>query len=291
MKKAKDMLNKRRTVPERLFFMLMFLFLTIWGLIVCYMMFWAIVSALKTNLEYLNAPLAFPEVPQFGNFKVAMDKLYYNNVGFFGMLFNSLWYAGLGAGMSTFWVCILGYVFAQYNFKGKEFLFNTLILTLIIPLFGNLPATYKLIYDLHLNDSYFYIIVMSIGGFNANLLITNGYYKGIPREYRESVYMDGGNDFVAYFKVYMPMGRSVFSALFLLNFIAKWNDYLTPILYLDKMPGLSTGLYIFQQEIQYVANNPAYFAGAIILMFPVVLLFICFQDKIMGQLHSGGLKG
>ena len=103
--------------------------------------------------------------------------------------------------------------------------------------------------------------------------------------------MDGGSDFTACFKIYMPLARNIFVALFLLSFIAGWNDYQTSLLYFDKMPTLALGLFDFQQEIMYVANNPAYFAGCIIVAIPVLIIFIFGSDKIMGQLYSGGLKG
>ena len=57
------------------------------------------------------------------------------------------------------------------------------------------------------------------------------------------------------------------------------------------MPTLSLGLYAFQHEIEHAANYPAYYAGALIAMLPILLIFIFFADKLMGQMYSGGLKG
>ncbi len=291
MKKTKDLLDKKRSIPEYIFFIVMFLFLVIWSALIIYMLLWTVISSLKTNMEYVNTPLSLPAEPQFHNISVALEKMTYNGVGFVRMLLNSMWYAGGGALICTFCVCTTGYIFAHYEFKGKSFLFNFIIFMMILPIFGSLPSMYKLIYDLHLNDSYLYTVVTCIGGLNGTMLLTYGYYKGLPKELREAVYMDGGNDFTAYFKIYFPLGRNIFVALSLLSFITRWNDYETPILYFDKLPSLATGLRKFQLEIQYVANTPAYFAGALMVMLPVVIIFALFSDKIMGQLHSGGLKG
>ena len=161
---------------------------------------------------------------------------------------------------------------------------------MIIPIYGALPATYKLIYSLGLNDSPLYLITQ-IGGFSANMMITYGFFKGVPRDYREAVYIDGGSDWQAFLTVGLPMGKNILIAYFLLNFIAGWNDYNTPLLYFNEMPTLALGLYAFQQEIQYAANYPAYFAGALIAMLPILVIFIFFSDKLMGQMYSGGLKG
>lgn len=289
-KSKRGLLDKRRSVAERLFFALMFTVLFVWSVIVITMLLWALISALKTNLEYVNKPLSLPETLQFKNFVIAIEKLSHNGVSFIGMLYNSAWQV-IGASLiSTTMVCLTGYVFAQYEFRGKSMLFSMVVFVMIIPIYGSFAANYKLIYDLGINDSYLYLLT-SFGGFGTNMLLTYGYFKGVPKELREAVYVDGGSDYTALFKVYLPLARNIFVAIFLLTFIGKWNDYETPLLYFDKMPNLALGLYNFQQEIQFVANNPAYFAGVLIVMIPVVLLFIFGADKIMGQLYSGGIKG
>ena len=290
--KKREILERRRTIPERIFFICAFIFLAIWSAIVLYMLVWALMNVFKTNIDYLREPLALPDFNdlQWKNFQLAIDKLNVNGVNFWGMLFNSIWFVGGSALLLSFSVTVTGYIFAQYEFKGRELLFKVVMFIMIIPIYGALPATYKLIYSMHLNDSPLYLITQ-IGGFSANMMITYGFFKGVPRAYREAVYIDGGSDLRAFVTIGLPMGKNILIAYFLLNFITLWNNYETPLLYLNNMPTLSLGLYQFQQEIQYAANYPAYFAGALIAMMPILLIFIFFADKLMGQMYSGGLKG
>ena len=290
--KKRDILERRRTVAERAVFIGAFVFLAIWSAIVLYMFVWALMNVFKTNIDYLREPLSLPDFNnlRWKNFLLAIDKLEHNGVGFWGMLFNSIWLVGGSAILLSFSVTVTGYIFAQYDFKGKELLFKIVMFIMIIPIYGSLPATYKLIYDLGLNDSPLYLITQ-IGGFSASMMITYGFFKGVPRAYREAVYIDGGSDLRAFITIGLPMGKNIFIAYFLLNFITLWNNYETPLLYFNNTPTLSLGLYLFQQEIQYAANYPAYFAGALIAMLPILLIFIFFADKLMGQMYSGGLKG
>lgn len=292
MRKKRDVLERRRTIGERIFFIITFLVLAIWSIIVLCMFLWALMNVFKTNIDYLREPLSLPKLSdlQWENFKLAIDKLEYNGHGFWDMLFNSVWLVGGTALLQSFSVCVTGYIFAQYEFKGREFLFKTVLFIMIIPIYGALPASYKLIYGLGINDSPLYLI-SQIGGFSANMMITYGFFKGVPRAYREAVYIDGGSDFKAFTTIGLPMGKNILIAYFLLNFITQWNNYETPLLYFNNMPTLSLGLHAFQQEIQYAANYPAYFAGALIAMLPILLIFIFFADKLMGQMYSGGLKG
>ena len=110
----------------------------------------------------------------------------------------------------------------------------------------------------------------------------NAFYMGV---------LDLAQAPVAFATIGIPMGKNILIAYFLLNFITLWNNYETPLLYFNDMPTLALGLYAFQQEIQYAANYPAYFAGALIAMLPILLIFVFAADKLMGQMYSGGLKG
>ena len=179
IQKKRDILDRRRTVPERIFFIIAFVVLAVWSLIVLYMFGWAFMNVFKTNIDYLREPLALPDFAnlQWENFKLAIEKLEYNGVGFWGMLFNSFWLVAGSAFLLSFSVCVTGYIFAQYDFKGRELLFKVVLFIMIIPIYGSLPATYKLIYDLKLNDSPLYLITQ-IGGFSANMMITYGFFKG-----------------------------------------------------------------------------------------------------------------
>lgn len=291
-KKKAPLTERRRTIPEKIFFAFGFTFLTIWSLIMIYIFVWAFASAFKSNLDYVREPLKFPELMNlhWENFVIAYKKLTYNGVGFLGMLWNSIWRVIGSTLISCFYICLVGYTYAQYDFKWKQLCLNLIVFIMIIPIFGNLPASYKLIYDLGFNDSPLYLL-MSITGFTSNILVTYGFYKGLSRSYMEAVFIDGGSDWDAFFYIGLPMGKSIFTAYFLLSFINGWNDYTTGMLYFDKMPDLALGMYYFQQEIVYEANNPAYFAGALVVMLPVLITFILYSDKIMGKLYSGGLKG
>lgn len=289
-KRKRDLLETRRTVWEQMFFAGFFVILFIWCALVIYMLAWALMCSLKTNLEYVNDPLTIPVQLHFENFVLAMEKLKFNGVGFMGMLWHSTWQSVGPTLIGTTMVLLVGYIFAQYEFKGKDILFGIIVFTMIIPLYGSMAATYKLMFDLKMANSYL-SLVMSIGGFGGGMLVPYGYFKSVPKEMREAVYVDGGSDDVAFWKVYFPLSRNIFVALALLSFIAQWNNFESTLLYFDKMPNLALGLYNFQQEIQYVVNHPAYFAGAFIVMLPALLIFVFASDKIMGQLYSGGLKG
>ena len=290
--KTLKVIERRNSVGQRLLFAVVWGVLAIWSAIIIVMYGWGVMSAFKTNLDFIREPLKFPELNnlQWQNFTTAIKKMNHNGIGFIGMLFNSIWMVFGSTLLSTLSVCTVGYIMAQYEFKGKEAIMRVVIFTMIIPIFGSLPATYKLIYDLGLNDSPLYLVT-SLGGIGGGMMMTYAFYNGLSKNYREAIYLDGGGEFTAYINIGLPMGRSIFIAMFLNSVIAHWNDYNTALLYFDKMPTLASGMFFFSEEIKYAANNPAFFAGAIIMMIPILILFVTCCDKIMGKMYSGGLKG
>ena len=87
-----------------------------------------------------------------------------------------------------------------------------------------------------------------------------------------------------------PLG--VFFTIVLLNFIAFWNDYQTPMIYIPSYPTLAYGLYYyvsgsFEQETSSV---PMRLAGCVMVAIPLFIIFIAFQKKLLGGVSMGGLK-
>ena len=89
----------------------------------------------------------------------------------------------------------------------------------------------------------------------------------------------------------LPMAIPSIMAIVVTSFIGNWNDYMTPLLYFKSMPTLSSGLWRYEQESRYNANEPVFLAGVVISLIPVVTLFIAFQNTIMQKVYAGGLKG
>ncbi len=284
---AKD---RRRSAGEKIAFGVAFVIFFIYALTILYAFFWIGMSSLKTNREFYRAPLALPEQWIFRNYIEAFTALEYNSVNMIGMIGNALWYA-LG---STFChllaCCMTSYVFARYNFRLKKIMYSIVILTMIIPIIGGLAASYKLRYDLNLVNSPL-ILLPAFSGFGMHFIILMSYFKTLSWNYAEASFIDGGGHIKTFFSVMLPLAKAPIVALAIRCFINYWNDYYTPLLYLDKMPVLATGLYYYRLELTYRSNEPVYFAGVVMSMIPCLVLFAIFQDKIMENVTAGGLKG
>jgi raffinose/stachyose/melibiose transport system permease protein/N-acetylglucosamine transport system permease protein len=162
---------------------------------------------------------------------------------------------------------------------------------MIIPIFGAGPAQYKQAIDLGIINSPL-MLIKSIGGYGGfEFLVLYAFFKGISWSYAESAFLDGASHFQVFFRVMLPLSAGPCVSLMVVAFIGAWNDYFGPLIYLYDYPTLSTGLYIFQSDMQRAVNYPVYFAGLIMSMIPIFLIFVFSQKTIMNNVTAGGLKG
>jgi multiple sugar transport system permease protein len=87
------------------------------------------------------------------------------------------------------------------------------------------------------------------------------------------------------------MVGSTIAAVFILYFIQFWNDYQLPMIFLPLKPTVSYGLYKFQNNVNTTMSTPIKLCAAFVSAVPVIILFIAFRNKIMGNVAMGGIKG
>ena len=255
--------------------------------------FWVFYNSFKTDVEFYDNMMAFPTNWHFDHYEEAYKYIAYNGVSFIQMFINSIWFAGGSAFLSTFMHAVTGYIFAKYVFPGKKIAFRFILFSIALPIVGSLPSLYKVIYALHIEESPL-LLIMYLGGFGSNFLIMYAFFRSIDRTYMEAAEIDGANRFETFFRIMLPLAGGPFLSLFLLNFIGQWNNYETPILFLNTMPTLSSGLYQFYEEMTFSSStspHTVFFAGILLASIPVVIMVAIFGDKMMKNVNMGGIKG
>lgn len=290
MRTGRPMTERRRSTGERIFFILVFIYFALYSLTIIYMLSWSFLSSLKENREFFNYPFSLPKKWLFSNYAEAFKAVNINDTSLVGMVFNSVWYSFGSVFLSNMTAALVGYTFSKYDFRGKNFMYSVNLFTMIVPIFSAGAASYRLIYSLRLNDSPL-LLITSISGMGMSFIIYYSVFNGISNSYIEAACMDGAGPFSVFFKVAIPQLMPTFLALSITGFIAAWNNWSTPLYYLEKMPTLASGIYFFQQELVYASNEPLYFAACMMSSVPVIALFALSQSKIMNNVSAGGLKG
>ena len=292
---------KQRNSVEKVVFAILFVVLSLYAISLIYPFVWLIISSFK-NFVYYNIDIstgnafALPNQISFypqnyiEAFTLIEAPVGGDKVTYLEMFFNSLWYT-VGSGIiSIFSVCCVAYVVSRFKFPGNSFLYAFGVFIMTLPIVGNSGSAFKMINDFRLYDTPFYLIT-SIACFGSNFLILYGYFKNISYSYSESGYIDGANELTVFLKIMLPQARPVMVTLFIMAFIGSWNDYMTILLYLPSFPTIASGMYLVKNTLLRTGKAPIYYAGIVISVIPVLIIFIAFSDMIMQNMSLGGLKG
>ncbi len=250
---------------------------------------WAFLTSLKGRIEYIRDPLSLPKNWSFENYVTAFEQLSAKGDNIFVMFGNSLWLSVLPPTISLFTSAMASYVMAHYKFPGRTLIWNIMIFMMTMPIMGNAAATYKMYLRLGMYNSPF-LLIRNIANLGGGLLVIAA-FQGISKTYAEAAFLDGAGHFTVFFQIMLPQAMGVLLALWTMQFIDCWNDYMTPIMYLPDYTPITTGLYIYQKETERVLNVPVLFAGALMILIVPITMFACFQDKFMNLSFGGGIKG
>ncbi len=282
---------KMKTKPEKAVFIIVFCIFFVYALVLLYPFFYAFINSLKeSSAKYLEDTTNFPSPLYFSNYLKAFEELEVEDNTFLEMVFNTIWFAAGCTLCEIFSSSMIAYCVCRYKFKLRGFFYGLSVFVMIIPIYGALPSSYRIMSLLGLIDSRLYVL-SAINGFGFSFIILYAYYKGVPWSYAEAAFIDGASHYTVFFRIMQPMAMPSVTAIGIMSFVNMWNDYSGPLLFMPSMPTLASGLYLYEIEMQYEANLPVYFAGTLVSIIPVITLFLIFQNTIMSSVYAGGLKG
>ena len=267
---------------------------------------WMVYSSFKSSREFDNFPFQLPEVWLFENYvtlvknlrvKVFTTKgwLEYGIVEMFG--YSIVWSVGSSL-FNLFLTTVMAYCLAKYDFWYCKLLFSIGMFVMVIPIVGNMPSLMLIRKKLGIYDNMLLTLLTDPACVFAgmNFLILYNVFKKIPWAYAESVFVDGGNNYTAFFRINLPIAVPTCIALFVLDFFAKWNDYTTFLFWLKSYPNLAYGIYIFQNDVASgkipgVEGMPTVLAGFTLVALPSIILYFTTQKMILTRFNVGGIKG
>lgn len=293
----------RRSGKEKIIFGIAFVVMLIYALSFLYCFFFLFINSLESSFAYTDKlsatgnSFALPEMLHWDNYMKAFKNLGFTSgttgkrIGLGMMFFNSFWYLLFKVGGSLLASAFMAYALSKYKFRLNAPIYAIIIFSMTVPIVGTMGATFKLMADLQIYNTPFYVILTCFTGTGLNFLILYGVFKNISWSYAEAVFVDGGGHFTVFFRVMLPQAVTPMIALAIISAISHWNDYLTPLLYLPDYPTVASGIYKIKLESASRGDTPSYFAGLVLSVVPILILYACFSDTIMKNFNMGGLKG
>lgn len=248
---------------------------------------WMVLTSLKSPEQIAAEPFAWwPRPWRWENYAEAT-----RTIPFYRYLANSLLLC-LGNVTGTLVSCTLAaYAFARLRWPGRDLMFAVLIATMLLPWQVTMIPRFLVTRELGLYDSLAALVVPKFLGEAFYIFLLRQFFLSVPQELLDAARVDGCGEWGVLVRVMLPLARPALATVALLEFVAAWNDYGGPLLYLndpDRFP-LAYGLEQFVSAHSSEMN--LLMAAATLFTLPIVALFLLAQRTFVRGITTTGLKG
>ena len=283
----KIMNRKIRIAP---LLIVLFVILSLYVLSMVGLFFWGLITSLKDDVYY-GLPtqwmfINYLEVFVQFTMPAGIEKVYFETI-----LGNSLAYALGCAFFKTLVPCIAAYACARFNTKLSKIVHSVVLITMIVPIVGSLPSEIRVAYSVGFYNHIWGLWIMSANMLGLYFFVMYSAFKAMPMGYSEAAKIDGANNLQVLLQIALPLVKNLFFTILLIHFVEFWNNYQTPMVYLPNYPTLGYSLFYMTFGSNEMKEPVKQIALTLTVATPVLVLFICFQERLMGNLTLGGLKG
>lgn len=184
----------------------------------------------------------------------------------------------------------VGYGFAMYEFKGKNFFFMLVLLVMMVPTEVILLPLYRLIVNMKLINTTTGIILPYIV-LPMLVFFFRQYLSGIPRDFLDAARVDGCSEYGIYWRIMLPLMKPAFAAMGIYEGMASWNNFLWPMIVTNKITTITLPVGLQSLLTPYGNNYDVLIAGSCFALIPILILFVCFQKYFIEGLTAGAVKG
>jgi ABC-type glycerol-3-phosphate transport system permease component len=248
---------------------------------------WMISTSLKQPQDVFGYPPTFiSSRSTFDNFVTIFQD---NDMA--RIVWNTFFIAASSTALSLFFCSLGGYGFAKYRFTGKRILFAFLLATMVIPGAVMMVPTFVLMRRFGWVDTFYPLIVP--GAANAfGIFFFRQYISTISDELLDAARIDGASEFGIYWRIVAPIIVPGMTSIGLIFFMASWNNYLGPLLYL-KSPELHTIPLAIASYTGSVGETVygIQMAMSVVSLLPLLVIFLLFQKRFVEGITAGSIKG
>jgi multiple sugar transport system permease protein len=246
---------------------------------------WMILASFKTAQEIVQVPpTVWPVHPTLANYGTVLSAM---PLGTFYR--NSLIVTTTVTLSVLFTSSLAGYIFAKFQFFGRNLLFVLILSTLMIPFQVVLIPTYIIINALRLLNTLWALILPSMVNV-FGIFLMRQYIENLPSEYIDAARIDGASEWGIYSRVILPQIRPALAALAIFTFMASWNDYLWPLIVINDQDKMTLPLALAFFNSAHGIRYDLTLTAATLVVIPVVIVFLILQRQFIQGIALTGLK-
>jgi multiple sugar transport system permease protein len=230
---------------------------------------WAIITSLKSTREIAAAASLLPAAPTLDAYRLILHS------DLATWLRNSLAVALAATVLNVLFNTMAGYALARFRFRGRQRLFQMLMLLVMVPGQVTMIPAFMIVAQLGLIDTHLSIVLTSAVSI-AYIFMMRQFFINFPSEIEEAAILDGCSPMVSFFRVVLPMARPALATQAVFVFMGVWNEFMKPLLFIS-----SVDQYLLPQGLNAVAKQFAkssswnlIMAGSLISVLPILALYL-----------------
>jgi len=243
-------------------------------------------GALKSPTEIQTDPnRLIPETVHWENFADAVQAM-----PFWRYLSNTLTIC-IGSVVGTLLSCSMAaYAFAKLKWTGRDFLFGVLIATMLLPWHVTMIPRFLLLREIGLYNTLGALIVPTFLGDAFSIFLLRQFFRTIPEEFSEAARIDGLSEWGIFWRIIIPMSTPALVTVGLFQFVAAWNDFSGPLLFLSDKKNFPLAYGLEQFVSSYSDQTHLLLAAATLFTLPILVLFFFAQKTFLRGIAMSGLK-
>lgn len=260
----------------------------VWGVALLFLIpfLWMISSSLKPNYQIFELPPRWiPNPPAWENYREALTILPFGRY-----VLNTAIISVLTIGGHLFSCTIIAYAFARLRAPGRDALFVVVLATMMLPYPVTMTPLYVLFSRVGWINTFLPLTVPAFFGSAFYIFLLRQFFLTIPADFEDAARMDGANTLQIVWRVILPLSTPALATVAIFTFQAAWNDFLAPLIYLQK-PDLYTvtlGLQYFRST--FTTNWAYLMAASLATSLPVIAVFFAAQSYFVEGITLSGIK-
>ncbi|MEG2002010.1 MAG: carbohydrate ABC transporter permease [Clostridia bacterium] len=292
---------ERRNTTNKIYKVFIYAALIVLALMIIIPVAWVFLASVKANSEFYGNPWALPASIHFDNFVRA-----WTGAKMGQYMLNSMITTCLAIAILLVVALPAAYVLSRFRFKLRKF-FNVLFMGglfinvnyIVVPIFLMLVDGDKLLKSWGLgaifqNNLFVLALIYASTALPFTIYLLSGYFATLPKDFEEASYIDGAGYGRTMVQIIFPMAKPSIVTVILFNFLSFWNEYIIAMTLLSDPTGpktLPVGLMNLMKAQNSAQDFGRLYAGLVLVMVPILILYICLQKKLTQGMTVGGLKG
>jgi raffinose/stachyose/melibiose transport system permease protein len=248
---------------------------------------YAVLGGFRTTGQIAQNPVGLPSPWVFSN---------YGDILASGTFWRQLWNSVLIAALSVLFTVPLAaaaaYVFARFQFPGREWFYTLFTLGLLFPIAVAILPIFIMIRSLGLLGTPFGVALPEAAfGLPLTIVILRPFFASFPNELQDAAAIDGCGPFRFFVRILLPLSRPVLATVSVLALVGSWNAFLLPLVVLTESDNWTLPLGVTNYSTQYSADTARILAFTTLSMIPALVFYAFAERHLVRGLTGAAIKG